>query len=252
MALITREEISRFVLTSLGHPVVSVELAPENMQQCIDNAINEYLATGAVEIAYAELPLTGDIHNNVFPLPHDVATVKNVVFNTPFQAAAGGTDDIFSFAVAASPIGPQYSSYLHASSNLAIFYEYLQNRDRMIGNQITFKVVEDKLYVWPVPKYASHLLIEYSKNAFGVVDKDNTTISTSNAWGIQWIRKMALANAKGMLGKVRGKYSQVSGGPGGESQTLNAQELVSESKDEIEKLKEELYDHKSHIQFFLS
>jgi hypothetical protein len=251
MAMITREEINRYVLTSLGHPVVSVELAPEQLQQAIDTAINEYLSTGAVEIAYAELPI-GDPTNNVFVLPQDVATVKGVIFNTPFQAAAGGADDIFSFAVAASPIGPQYSSYLHASSNLAIFYEYLQNRDRVIGNQITFKVVDDKLYVWPFPKYASHLLIEYSKNAFGIVDRDNKAISTSNAWGINWIRKMALANAKGMLGKVRGKYSQVSGGPGGESQTLNAQELVSESKEEVDKLKEELYDHKSHVQFFLS
>lgn len=251
MALITRDEIKQYILSSLGYPVVSVELEESNLQQAIDTAINEYLSTGAVEIAYAELPIL-DQTNNVFDLPEDVGTVKGVVFNTPFQAAAGGTDDIFSFAVAASPIGPQYSSYLHASSNLAIFYEYLQNRDRIIGNQITFKVVDNKLYIWPFPKYASHLLIEYSKNAFGILDKDNKGISTSNAWGINWIRKMALANSKGMLGKIRGKFSQVSGGPGGENQTLNAQELVAESKEEIEKLKEELYDHKSHVQFFLS
>ena len=93
-------------------------------------------------------------------------------------------------------------------------------------------------------------MIEYSKNAFGVEDKDEN-ISLSNQWGINWIRKFALATAKGMLGKVRGKYSQVSGGPGNESQTLNAAELVAESKEEITVLKEELFDHKSHIQFML-
>lgn len=251
MSLITREEISEFIMTSLGAPVVAVELAPQNIKQAIDTAINEYLATGAVELAYAELApaLPGD---NSFELPLDVATVKQVVFNIPMQAAAASTDDIFSFAVAASPMGPQYSSYLHASSNLAIFFEYLQNRNRIIGNDITFKQIDNKLLVWPFPKHSPKIIIEYSKNAFGIEDRDTNAISTSNSWGINWIRKMALAIAKGMLGKIRGKYSQVSGGPGGESQTLNAQELVSESKEEIEKLKEELYEHKSHVQFFVA
>lgn len=249
MALITREEIQRYILTSLGYPIVAVELAPEHFQQAIDTAINEYLSTGSAEIAYAELapPQPG---MNMFDLPEDVASVKNVVFNIPFQAAAGSTDDIFSFAVAASPLGPQYSSYLHASSNLAIFYEYLQNRNRVIGNEITFKVVDNKLYVWPFPKHSPKIVIEYSKNAFGIQDRDNTAISTSNSWGINWIRKMSLALCKGMLGKIRGKYSQISGGPGGESQTLNAAELVAESKEEITLLKEELFDHKSHTQFW--
>ena len=54
-----------------------------------------------------------------------------------------------------------------------------------------------------------------------------------------------------MLGKVRGKFSQVSGGPGSESQTLNSAELVAESKEEITALKEQLFDKKGHIQFFL-
>ena len=251
MSLITREEISKYILTSLGYPVVSVELANEQIQQAIDIAINEYLSTGSAEIAYAELA-PAQPGDNSFELPMDVATVKNVVFNVPMQAAASSTDDIFSFAVAASPMGPQYSSYLHASSNLAIFFEYLQNRNRVIGNDITFKVVDNTLYVWPFPKHSPKIIIEYSKNAFGIQDRDNKAISTSNAWGINWIRKMSLALAKGMLGKVRGKYSQVSGGPGSESQTMNAQELVAESKEEIDKLNEDLLLHVSHVQIFIA
>lgn len=248
MSLISRESIQQYIFNSLGYPIVAVELAPEMIQQAIDTAINEYLSSGATEIAFVELtPTPGE---NTFDLPRDVATVRDVVYNLPFSAAAGSTDDIFSFAVAASPLGPQYSSYLHASSNLAVFYEYLQNRNRIIGNDITFSVVGDKLYVFPYPKYAPKVLVKYSKNAFGIEDRDNDAISTSNSWGTNWIRKMSLALAKGMLGKVRGKYSQVSGGPGGESQTLNSAELVAESKEEITLLKEELFDHKSHTQFY--
>jgi len=251
MPLIRREEISKYIMTSLGYPIVSVELAPEQIQQAIDTAINEYLSNGAAEIAYAEIS-SASAGTNIFNLPEDVATVKNVVFNIPFQAAAASTDDIFSFAVAASPMGPQYSSYLHASSNLAIFFEYLQNRNRIIGNDITFKVVNNQLYVYPWPKHSPTIIIEYSKNAYGIQDKDQNAISTSNSWGIGWIRKMSLALCKGMLGKVRGKYSQVSGGPGGESQTLNSAELVAESKEEILALNEELANHLTHCQFFIA
>lgn len=249
MALVPREEIRRYILTSLGAPIVNVELAMSQLNVAIDQAINEYLATGAFELAYLQLPVNNS-SNNVFDIPEEAATVKNVTFNIPFETAAGSTQDVFSYAVYASPFGPNYTNFVHAAGNLGVFFEYLQNRNRVIGNTITFKVVNNQLYVWPIPRNAPSILIEYSKNAFGVEDKDEN-ISLSNQWGINWIRKFALATAKGMLGKVRGKYSQVSGGPGNESQTLNAAELVAESKEEITVLKEELFDHKSHIQFML-
>ena len=249
MSLIARKDIKRYILTSLGDPIVNVELAEEQLNEAVSQAINEYLATGAFETAYLQLPVNNS-SSNVFDLPPDVATVKGVTFNIPFETAAGSTQDIFSFAVYASPFGPNYTNFVHAAGNLGVFFEYLQNRNRVIGNDITFRVVNNQLYVWPIPRNAPHILIEYSKNAFGLEDKDEV-ISTSNAWGIQWIRKFSLAVAKGMLGKIRGKYSAIAGGPGSESQTLNGTELVGESKEEITALKEELYDHKTHVQFLI-
>ena len=249
MALVSRKEIKRYILTSLGDPVVNVELAEEQLNEAINQAIDEYLATGAFETTYAQLPVDNQ-SSNVFDLPEDAGTVKNVVFNIPFETAAGSTQDIFSFAVYASPFGPNYTNFVHAAGNLGVFFEYLQNRNRVIGNDITFKVVNNQLYVWPLPRSSPTILIEYSKNAFGIQDKDEN-ISLSNQWGTQWIRKFSLAIAKGMLGKVRGKYSAIAGGPGSEAQTLNGTELVSESKDEVTALKEELLLHISHVQFFI-
>ncbi len=249
MALVSRQEIREYVLANLGYPTVNVELDQAQLKVAIDQAIIEYLGTGAFETAYIQIPVN-NASSNVFDLPEEAATVKGVTFNIPFETAAGSTQDIFSFAVYASPFGPNYTNFVHAAGNLGVFFEYLQNRNRVIGNDITWKVVDNQLYVWPIPRNAPSILVEYSKNAFGVEDKDEN-ISLSNQWGINWIRKFALATAKGMLGKVRGKYSQVSGGPGGESQTLNSAELVSESKEEITVLKEELFDRKSHVQFFI-
>ena len=78
------------------------------------------------------------------------------------------------------------------------------------------------------------------------------TISTSNQWGHYWIKRMALAICKNMLGLgARGKYSTIAGATG-ENQTLNSQELLTQAKDEIEKLKDELANHASHQQFFIA
>lgn len=59
-----------------------------------------------------------------------------------------------------------------------------------------------------------------------------------NAIGKQWIRRYALAVAKGMLGQVRSKFNVVP--IPGESVTLNGPALISESDAEKEKLREEL------------
>jgi hypothetical protein len=59
-----------------------------------------------------------------------------------------------------------------------------------------------------------------------------------NSIGKQWIRRFALAICKEMLGQVRGKIDKIP--IPGDSVTLNADKLLSEAKEEMEKLREEL------------
>lgn len=249
MALIKREVISNYILNMLGYPTVGVELEPSQIDQAITTAINEYLATGAVERGYYSIEATAGI--NEYKVPEELGTVTNVVYPMPFQIMAGSAQDMFSFAAYNAPFGPGTGNMLHGSANLGIFYEYIQNRDRLIGNQITFKVVDSKLYVYPYPKMSQPIIVEYAKNAFSLEDPDTKAISTSNSWGIYWIERCALAISKNMLGLVRGKYSTVAGGTG-DQQTLNSAELLSQAKTELEALKEELMSHHSHSQFFIA
>jgi hypothetical protein len=59
-----------------------------------------------------------------------------------------------------------------------------------------------------------------------------------NSIGKQWIRRFSLALCKEMLGQIRGKFSTLP--IPGESVTLNHSELISQAKDEQDKLREEL------------
>ena len=66
----------------------------------------------------------------------------------------------------------------------------------------------------------------------------NVPYANINSIGKQWIRRYALAVCKGMLGQIRGKFSSVP--IPGEAVTLNHSELLSQAKEEQEKLREEL------------
>ena len=249
MALIKRETIINYIQNMLGYPTVGVELAPSQLDQAITTALEEYLSTGAVERGYYSIQATVGV--NEYPLPETIGTVINVVYPMPFQIMAGSAQDMFSFAAYNAPFGPGTGNMLHGAANLGIFYEYIQNRDRLIGNDITFRVIDNTLYVYPYPKQASPLILEYSKNIYSIQDPDGKAISTCNTWGTYWIQRMSLAISKNMLGLIRGKYSTIAGGTG-DQQTLNSAEMLAQAKSEIELLREELSSHHTHQQFYIS
>ena len=66
----------------------------------------------------------------------------------------------------------------------------------------------------------------------------NLPFVSINSIGKQWIRRFALALSKEMLGQVRSKFGSVP--IPGETVQLNGTALISEGKDEQEKLREEL------------
>ena len=75
-------------------------------------------------------------------------------------------------------------------------------------------------------------------NNMNTLPFDNIRYNHINSIGKQWIRRFALSLTKEMLGQVRGKYTTIP--IPGESVTLNASELLSQAKEEQEKLREEL------------
>ncbi len=75
-------------------------------------------------------------------------------------------------------------------------------------------------------------------NNMNTLPFQNLPYDKINSIGKQWIRRFALALCKEMLGQIRGKFASVP--IPGDAVTLNADKLLSEAKDEIEKLREEL------------
>lgn len=75
-------------------------------------------------------------------------------------------------------------------------------------------------------------------NNINTLPFENIPYENINAIGKQWIRRFALALTKEILGQVRGKFSTVP--IPGESVTLNASELLSQARTEMDQLRDEL------------
>ena len=75
-------------------------------------------------------------------------------------------------------------------------------------------------------------------NNLNTIPFDNISYENINAIGKQWIRRFALALSKETLAQIRGKFQTIP--IPGESVNLNADALLSQSKEEQEKLRQEL------------
>lgn len=84
-------------------------------------------------------------------------------------------------------------------------------------------------------------------NNMNTLPFDNLPFANINAIGKQWIRNYALALCKEMLGQIRGKFTTMP--IPGESVTLNHSELLSQAKDEQEKLKTQLMEQLDKMKY---
>ncbi len=122
-------------------------------------------------------------------------------------------------------------------------------------SHFSYELRNNKLRIFPIPQTAmqSKMWVEFSipediwentdKKTDGVNNMNtlpigNLPFENINSIGKQWIRRFALALSKETLGQVRSKFGSVP--IPGETVTLNGTALISEGKDEQEKLRAEL------------
>ncbi len=123
----------------------------------------------------------------------------------------------------------------------------------------SYEIIDNRLRLYPTPdavspeKFFFRFTIEGGQSPFtdekdigqhGVNNMNtlpfqNIPYENINSIGKQWIRRFSLALCKETLGQVRGKFGNSVPIPG-ETVNLNASELLSQAKEEQQKLREEL------------
>ena len=137
----------------------------------------------------------------------------------------------------------------------ALKIQAIELNDAIRKSAYHFEIVNNRyLKLFPIPKVGATLHFEYQLKSVANAPVKNTatnlitdisnvpytnpTYLFINEPGKQWIRRYCLALAKEMLGSVRGKYQSVP--IPGDTTTLDFSRLLSEAKDEKDKLITEL------------
>ena len=122
-------------------------------------------------------------------------------------------------------------------------------------SHFSYELKDNKVRISPIPYHGgpSKMWIDFSipqdswdtkdttvdgVNNMNTLPIGNLPFGSINAIGKQWIRRFSLALCKETLGQVRSKFNSVP--IPGESVTLNGTALISEAKDEQNKLRDEL------------
>ena len=188
--------------------------------------------------------------------------IRNVFYKTPrqmwrFYGYYGGLNVVGDFHTYGQYADDSSFQVIPAWQNKiqAISYEdHLYTRT----SHYSYEVIDNKLRLYPSPDNVSpekfwfrftvgnEEIWEDEKesgqsgiNNMNTLPFENIPYKNINSIGKQWIRRFALALSKETLGQVRGKFGGNVPIPG-ENVTLNASDLLSQAKDEQDKLREEL------------
>ena len=222
------QQIRDYILASLGHPVVRVELNDHQLKLCVDEAITELdYHSPQLTRQYAVFHTTGGY--NLYQLPQYI--LRNLVYVTfkktllSIQSQAGTLE--FDFFI-------KYfqDNYLFDNFTIGDYYllqSTLETTRRVLGQDGGWDVIDGQyLQLYPVPAVGDVAIVEYrAMNSMTMTPKMRN-----------WIQKYASACATSLIGQVRSKFKIVPG-PGGGTQ-LNGEALLKQGEDMKKLLKEEL------------
>ena len=134
-------------------------------------------------------------------------------------------------------------------------YEIIDNKLRLYPRPgdygfDTIKTMWFRFYIDDMDVFASNSGYDdgvEGVNNINTLPFGNIPYENINSIGKQWIRKYALALCKEMLGQIRGKFTTLP--IPGESVTLNHSELLTQAKDEQERLKDKLMEMLKEVEY---
>lgn len=222
----TREYIYSWILRRLGAPTLSVELTPDQINDCIDEALDE-VSPWVVQPAFITVPVTQMIDLSSYEV--DAAYIINVHKTDVGYNRANGSIDIF------NPL-----SYFDIQSSRTYTYNALERilfdrTNQTLKDNISFKYIKPKLYLDIGYPGSSECVIEYSPSVKDV-DLFSEDREDSRMYR-KYLKGFSLAYARKILAEVRGKYT-VDGSP----VTLDADNQSSRADEELQNLRSEMRD----------
>lgn len=217
----TRDNVKSWVKRKLGYPVVQVELTDDQLEDCIDDALDE-IAPWVVQRQYITLPASQCMDLS----PYNVSYVINVHKADGEQDAQAQVDVFNPMSYTEIRGGSSIRGYTYTRIEQQLYTGLVQQ----LKDNISYRFIKPKLYLDIGYPTATRVTIEYSPE---IDDLESIT----DALYQKFVKRFALAYARAVLSDIRGKYA-VSGSP----VELDGSTQESKSDKELESIRQELKD----------
>lgn len=234
-----RQSLVDKIIASLGGNEMEIELSEESVQLCIDLALDKLKQRSDSSLEESLILLTLIKNQREYILPNEVADIERI-YRKGFGRNLGsinnfdpfyysGWNNIFSCSV--SNAGRCGGLVTFELSN-----NYLKTCAKMFGGYMNYSYNPNthKLVIVENPRSDNEVILLHS-----YTEKPDYELLQDRYSGM-WLYRWALAEAKDLLGELRGRFT--SGLPSAMSGTVNqnAQQLKTEAKAEKEALDKEL------------
>lgn len=234
----TRTEFKEYCLRALGKPVIDINVADEQAEDRIDQALRfyyDYHFDGTEKSYYKHQITQTDIDNQYIDLPENIigvvklfpigdpATSSGDIFNIRYQIAL---NDLYTL------VNVGLVNYYMTMEHLSLVQEMLVGKTpiRYNRHRNRLHIDKDKQSL----RVGEYLLIE----AYEVVDPDTYT----DVWSDRWLQHYTSQLIKRQWGSNLTKFEglQLPGGV-----TFNGAKLYDDAQAEIQKLEEEMINNYS-------
>jgi len=236
-----RIQLIKVLNAQMGWPQLCVELQEEQFNIAIDNAIQNYrqLSSGAYRRGFILFKLIPNQQmyylNNAADKTDHIVDIHKIHRMGPLGVYGGGPNDVWAQAFAqqyydlAAGGGDILSTHLVAA--------YGEELSRLFAGDLMFQWDEQshELFITKAIRGYETVIIE------AMLERSEQEL-LNDRWCCQYIQNWALAELKMMLGLIRSKFA--SGTPGASGTiNLNGELLVSEARQDMTELKEELLNY---------
>lgn len=242
--VIDKDGFKDYILESLGAPLVTVELADEHLEIAIANAMDYYTKFCPTEKEYLAVNLTGYVEDTGLTLPSNVISCFSLD-----DYGVGGQGDVNRLFTVGNTmlnygfISVPFNTAGYGWVNWHMFYDHIDLVRRMLGGgfQWSYNNRRQLLKLYPDP-----IKMDMAEGNW-IVMGCNVLRSDDLMYGEEKVRRLALAEAKIILGTVRGKYdgTQLLGGA-----TINSS-IREEGIAERDALRQEIYDEQGPCSIFV-
>lgn len=233
----TKADLQKYILNQLGSPVINVELTPDQIDNCINEATQMFVEShyDGTDLSYIGVNVTTDVQSytlpdNVFEVLKVLNTQNNIfVFDEPLLLTPNYgnsiTPDVVSLDV----------KNIEALRIIFKTAEKTYNSDILFDFNSTTK----KLIFHAKPRLSGVYICEVQQSETDLTKYYNNL----------WLKRYSIALCRKVLSINVGKYAG-SNLPGGVS--VDYQRMASEAQQEIDKLELQLRDkYESTASFFI-